>query len=58
MPVPIYLKGGYIRISVDPRVKYAVYDNEGCILKVFNLYTEALSWKRSQGRMDWTIKEC
>lgn len=57
MPIPIYLRDGHIRLSVNPRVKYGVYDNEGKILKVFDLRTDALGWKRANGRMDWTIKE-
>lgn len=35
--------------------RYIVVDSEGYILRVFNTYNQAMTYKIAMGRLDWNI---
>lgn len=37
--------------------KYEVFDSTGTMLKSFNTYEQAQTYKISRSRMDWTIRQ-
>lgn len=39
------------------KLKYAVFDSAGMLLRYFDTWKQAETFKMSNGRMDWQTKE-
>lgn len=44
-------------LNRESRKKYIVIDNENYILKCFQTYNQALTFKIMNARLDWSIKK-